>query len=436
MRFRTYKNTDLTVSEVGFGLWTISTGWWGNFTEGEAIALMHKAFDLGITLFDAADTYGNGLSEELIAKAFPNQRDEIVIATKVGYDFVHHGEARGRGQREIPQDFSPEAVTRATDAALKRLKTDRIDLLQLHNIRMEQVNDDPLWKTLEKLKSEGKVRYAGIALGPAIGWLYEGVNCIRERDLTSVQHIYNMLEQHPGRAFHDAATEAGKDTMFLIRVTHSSGMLEGKYTAETKFPPTDHRSHRPRSWLLNGIKKVEQLRFLENAERTLGQAALQWLLADDRVASTLPNIYNEEQLVEFAKAPDTAPMTSDEMAKIEDLYSGNFGIEEEPPKFKGTMELRERDIEGKPRWVAERVGRRVRCCSRFAVRSVVWNVRQHLHCAAHRAAATGSRWEIAAASPPNLKHLLPRPVRPGGFRVVPERASANGRQSSDLCKRP
>jgi hypothetical protein len=110
VKFRTYKNTDLTVSEVGFGLWTISTGWWGNFTEGEAIALMHKAFDLGVTLFDAADTYGNGLSEELIAKAFPNQRDEIVIATKVGYDFAHYGEARGRGQREIPQDFSPEAV--------------------------------------------------------------------------------------------------------------------------------------------------------------------------------------------------------------------------------------------------------------------------------------------------------------------------------------
>src|SRR6266540_387170 len=81
MRFRTYKNTNLTVSEVGFGLWTISTGWWGNFTEGEAIALMHKAFDIGITLFDAADTYGNGLSEELIAKAFPNQRDAFVSAT-------------------------------------------------------------------------------------------------------------------------------------------------------------------------------------------------------------------------------------------------------------------------------------------------------------------------------------------------------------------
>ena len=339
MRFRTYKNTDLTVSEVGFGLWTISTGWWGNFTEGEAIALMHKAFDLGITLFDAADTYGNGLSEELIAKAFPKQRDEITVATKVGYDFVHHGEARGRGQREIPQDFSPEAIERATDAALKRLKTDHVDLLQLHNIRMEQVYDDMLWKTLEKLRASGKVRYYGVALGPAIGWLYEGANCIRERDITSIQHIYNMLEQHPGHALHDAATQAGKDTMFLIRVTHSSGMLEGKYTAQTVFPPTDHRSHRPRSWLLNGIKKIDKLRFLETSERTLGQAALLWLLADERVASTLPNIYNEEQLIEFAKAPGCPPLTSDELGQIDNFHSKNFDVEEEPPKFKGTMEL-------------------------------------------------------------------------------------------------
>src|SRR6266702_7168918 len=339
MKFRTYKNTDLTVSEVGFGLWTISTGWWGNFTEGEALSLMRKAFDLGVTLFDAADTYGNGLSEEYIAKAFPKNRDKSVIATKVGYDFVTHGEARGRGQREIPQDFSPDAIVRATEAALKRLKTDRIDLLQLHNIRMEQVEDDALWKTLEQLKGAGKIRYYGIALGPAIGWMYEGINAIRERDFTSLQHIYNMLEQHPGRALHDAATEIGKDTMFLIRVTHSSGMLEGKYTADTVFPPTDHRSHRPRSWLLNGIKKIDKLRFLENSQRTLGQAALLWLLADERVASTLPNIYNEEQLVEFAKAPESPPLTADDLAKIDELYSNNFGIEEEPPKFKGTMEL-------------------------------------------------------------------------------------------------
>src|SRR4051812_9329041 len=339
MRFRNYKNTDLNVSEVGFGLWTVSTGWWGTFTDDEAIRLMHKAFDLGMNLFDAADTYGNGRSEELLAKAFPTQRDEIVIATKVGYDFVTHGENRGRGQREIPQDFSPDAIARATDAALKRLKTDRIDLLQLHNIRMEQIYDDALWTALENLKASGKVRYYGVALGPAIGWLYEGVNSIRERDITSVQHIYNILEQHPGRAMQEAATEAGKDTMFLIRVTHSSGMLEGKYTAETTFPPGDHRGHRPRSWLLNGVKKIDQLRFLENSDRTLGQAALRWLLADQRIASTLPNIYNEEQLIEFARAPETARLTDEELNRIDELYRNNFGLEPEESKFKGTMEL-------------------------------------------------------------------------------------------------
>src|SRR5438067_10669357 len=147
-----------------------------------------------------------------------------------------------------------------------------------------------------------------------------------------------MLEHHPGRPMQDAATELGKDTMFLILVTHSSEMLEGKYTADTVSPPTDHRSHRPRSWLLNGIKKIDKLRFLENSERTLGQAALLWLLADNRVASTLQNIYNQEQLVEFAKAPECPALTPDELAKIDNLHSANFGVEEEPPKFKGTME--------------------------------------------------------------------------------------------------
>jgi aryl-alcohol dehydrogenase-like predicted oxidoreductase len=337
MKFRTYKNTDLTVSEVGFGLWTISTGWWGQFTEGEAIALMHKALDLGITLFDAADTYGNGLSEELIAKAFPTRRDDIVIATKVGYDFVNHGDER-RGQRAIPQDFSPAGLVAATDAALKRLKTDRIDLLQLHNIGMAEVDNDSIWETMEKLRTAGKVRYGGFALGPAIGWLYEGIRGIEKWPVTSVQHIYNLLEQHPGAGIQDAAREFNRDTMFLIRVTHSSGMLEGHYTADTVFPPNDHRNHRPRSWLLNGVKKVDTLRFLEGSDRTLGQAALQWLLADERVASTLPNIYDEKQLVEFARAPECPALTSDELARIAALAAGNFGVKEEPGRYKGTME--------------------------------------------------------------------------------------------------
>ena len=136
---------------------------------------------------------------------------------------------------------------RATDAALKRLKTDRIDLLQLHNIRMEQIYDDAVWTTLEKLKASGKIRYSGIALGPAIGWLYEGINCIRERNVTSVQHIYNMLEQHPGRAMQDAATRGWQGHhVSHFASTHSSACSR-KYTVETTFPPNRHRSHRPRA---------------------------------------------------------------------------------------------------------------------------------------------------------------------------------------------
>ena len=339
MEFRTFRNTDLRVSTVGFGLWTVSTGWWGSYTEGEAIALMHKAFDLGITLFDAADTYGNGLSEELIAKAFPKgNRDGVVIATKVGYDVANHGGDERRGQRAIPHDFSPDALVAATDAALRRLRTDRIDLLQLHNIGLAEVEDDAPWETLDRLIAAGKIRHGGFALGPAIGWLYEGKMAIERRPVTSVQHIYSLLEPHPGRALHETAERMNRDTMFLVRVPHSSGMLEGRYTAETVFADNDHRKHRPRSWLLNGIEKVNRLRFLEGPDRTLGQAALQWLLADDRVASTLPNIYDEAQLREFATAPDSPRLSDDEMARVADLSVDNFGVTEEPPKYKGLME--------------------------------------------------------------------------------------------------
>lgn len=340
MKYRTFRGTDVRVSEVGFGLWTVSTGWWGTYTDDEAVALMRRALELGVTLFDAADTYGNGRSEELIAKAFPDRRDEIVIATKVGYDFVHHGEERGRGQREIPQDFRPEAIRAAAEAALRRLGTDRIDILQLHNIRMEQTADAALWAVLEDLRTEGKIKVAGVALGPAIGWLGEGVEAIRKHNPGVIQHIYNLLEPHPGAAIHRAARECGAETMALIRVPHSSGMLEGRYTADTVFPPNDHRNHRPRSWLLNGVKKVEQLRFLErDGVRTLGQAAMLWLLADDRVASVLPNIYDAEQLAEFAKAPDLPPLSAEELDRVAELVGQNFGLELEEPRFKGTMEL-------------------------------------------------------------------------------------------------
>ena len=335
MQYRTYPGTDVTVSAVGFGLWTTATGWWGSMTDDEAVALLRDAADRGITLFDAADTYGNGRSEEQLAKAFAGRRDRVVYATKFGYDFYHHAGER-RGQQEIAADFSPAFVRFALEQSLRRLQTDYIDIWQMHNAHLEQVRDGELHALLDTFVREGKLRSWGVALGPAIGWLYEGVEAAAN-GVASIQMIQNILEPFPGNEMIAAADRAGSNTGFMIRVPHSSGMLEGKYTAETVFPENDHRRHRPRSWLLNGLKKIETLQFLVTPERTLGQAAIQWLLAEPRVMTVLPNIYDREQLAEFAAAPQTPALRPDELARVAELARTNFGVVEEPMRYKGTM---------------------------------------------------------------------------------------------------
>ena len=115
MQYRTYPGTTLAVSTVGFGLWTTATGWWGQTTDAQADVLLHEAYDLGITLFDAADTYGNGRSEEQLGRAFEGRRDAVVFSTKFGYDFQRYAGER-TGQSEIPQDFSSAAPSRIHSA--------------------------------------------------------------------------------------------------------------------------------------------------------------------------------------------------------------------------------------------------------------------------------------------------------------------------------
>jgi aryl-alcohol dehydrogenase-like predicted oxidoreductase len=347
LKYRTYPETQITVSAVGFGLWTTATGWWGQMSDDDAVALLREALDLGVTLFDAADTYGNGRSEEQLAKAFADRRDRVVYSTKFGYDFYNYAAER-KGQSEIPQDFSPGYVRFALEQSLRRLGTDVIDLYSIHNARLAQIYDDELFALLEDFKREGKIRAYGVALGPAIGWLVEGVEAARRRNVTNVQMIWNMLEQFPGDEMLRAAREAGAETGYQIRVPHSSGMLEGKYTLETTFPAGDHRRHRPRLWLVNGVKKIETLRFLETSSRTLGQAAIQWLLAEPRTMTVLPNIYDRDQLREFAAAPEGDDLTEDELARIAELAATNFGVEEEPMRYKGTMSFDEASAQRSP----------------------------------------------------------------------------------------
>src|SRR4051794_15156624 len=109
MKFRTFPKTNLTVSEVGFGVWTLSAGWWGDRTDDEAIAMLRLARDLGITFFDTADTYGNGRGEELLKQAFGPNPQDVVYATKFGYD-IYTPSDTPRGQMELPHNFTPEFI--------------------------------------------------------------------------------------------------------------------------------------------------------------------------------------------------------------------------------------------------------------------------------------------------------------------------------------
>jgi len=339
MKYRTFPGTSVRVSEVGFGTWTISTGWWGEKTDAEAVAMLRSALDdHGVTFFDAADAYGNGRSERQIAEAFRGRREEIVIGTKVGYDIYDEAAQKARrGQNELPMRTDRAFIRMAVDKCLERLETDYIDVLQLHNAKMEHVRDPEVWETMRELVREGKVRAWGAAFGPAIGWLYEAVELVeREPDINTIQMIWNVLEQHPGTAMLDAAKAHAPNCCFNVRVTHASGMLEGKYTEDTVFPENDHRRHRPRSWLINGVQKVRTLDFLAR-EMTLGQAALKWLLAEPLVVTTLPNIYDAEQLAEFADASDKADLPADAMRRVAELNETNFGVSEEPMNYKGTM---------------------------------------------------------------------------------------------------
>src|ERR1051326_872766 len=177
MRTRRIGRSDLIVSEIGFGTWTLVTDWWGRTDDSHH--MIQAAVDAGINFIDTAPVYGTDGAGETILADYLAHRDDLVLTTKVGYDIA--AERKFPGQSERPHDWRPESVRAQVEDSLRRLGTDRIDLLQLHNPRIEPMLDDEVWDTLVALRSEGKVRELGVALGPAIGWVEEGNRSIAER---------------------------------------------------------------------------------------------------------------------------------------------------------------------------------------------------------------------------------------------------------------
>ncbi|MEA2299875.1 MAG: hypothetical protein QOE44_410 [Solirubrobacteraceae bacterium] len=324
MEIRRFGDTDLETSSVGFGTWALGSDWWGEHEDPDA--LVARALELGITFFDTGDTYGQGLNEELVGAALAKAgavRSEIQISTKFGYLLDH--ERTDHGESERPHDWSAAHTRAALEASLGRLRTDYVDLYQLHNPRMDALDHDELFAELEALKAEGKIRHYGVALGPKIGWRDEGVRALEERPITSLQTVYNMLEQEPGAEFlrHARATGAG----IIARVPTSSGLLEGHLTPEHTFDGNDHRRHRPRSWLIDGLKKVDQLDFLlRGGERTLAQVAFAFILAQPGIATVVHTVNTRAQLEEWSAATDVPRLDDDELAAFDELYRSGFGL--------------------------------------------------------------------------------------------------------------
>ena len=318
MKYKTLGKSGISVSEVGFGAWTIALDWWGKKIEdNEAKRMLKKAYDLGINFFETADMYGKGKSEKLIGEVFKEMRDEIVISTKYGYDFESVEQI---GHRELPQRFDPRFTENALKNSLTILQTDYIDVYGLHNPKLNHIRDDKIFQTLDQMIKEEKIKTYQVALGPAIGWTHEGLEAMNRKNVSAVQTVYNILEQTPGNELIENGER--KNVGILVRVPDASGILTGKVKAETKIDEKDHRSVRKGEWIKASLAKVEQLRPIADRNNlTIIELAIKFILSKKAVSSVFPTVVSVEEIESFAAMSDGRYLSTSDIKEINDLYS-------------------------------------------------------------------------------------------------------------------
>jgi len=318
LKYKTLGKSGISVSEIGFGAWTIALDWWGKKIEdNEAKHMLKKAYDLGINFFETADMYGKGKSEKLIGEVFKEMRDEIVISTKYGYDFESVEQI---GHKELPQRFDPRFTENALKNSLTRLQTDYIDVYGLHNPKLNHIRDDKIFQTLDQMIKEEKIKTYQVALGPAIGWTHEGLEAMNRKNVSAVQTVYNILEQTPGNELIENGER--KNVGILVRVPDASGILTGKVKAETKIDEKDHRSVRKGEWIKASLAKVEQLRPIADRNNlTITELTIKFILSKKAVSSVFPTVVSVEEIESFATMSDGRYLSTSDMKEINDLYS-------------------------------------------------------------------------------------------------------------------
>jgi aryl-alcohol dehydrogenase-like predicted oxidoreductase len=313
MRHRPLGRTGLEVSEIGFGAWGIGgttpgATSYGATSDDESRRALERALERGIDFFDTSGVYGAGHSERLIGEVLGARRARVVLATKAG-----------RGDYLSPADFSPDAIRRSLDASTARLRTDWVDLLQLHNPPVKQMRpDDPALETMRSLQREGRIRAFGISVADPI----EARIAIEELGAPVLQLNLNLLDQRP---FDDGVLDlaARHGCGIIARTPLCFGVLTGAVDEATRFAPDDHRSVWPREQIDRWVEASRSFvaRVARRDVQTPAQIALRFCLSSPAVAATIPGMLTCEQVDENASASDLGPLPSGDFDALRELYA-------------------------------------------------------------------------------------------------------------------
>ena len=292
MQYRGFGNTDLKVSEVGFGAWGIGGPamagdipiGWGDVDDDTSVKSLQKAFDLGINFYDTADFYGLGHSEELIGQVFGNRQD-VIIASKVGH--------RLAGDQSIFVDYSKEYIIKACEESLQRLQRDSIDYYQLHTAKKADLEKGDCLEALEQLQQEGKIRYWGLSLNTFAP--EPEADYMLENNLgNGFQLVFNVINQQALSIF-EKAQQAGKG--IIVRMPLQFGLLTGKFDKNSRFEPNDHRHFRLTPEILesslDALDEVWPLCEKYGISKT--ELSMNFILSFAEVSTVIPGIKTPEQ---------------------------------------------------------------------------------------------------------------------------------------------
>lgn len=292
------------VSRIGLGCWQLGDDCWGDVSEDTAQSILREAYEAGVTFFDTADVYGGGLSESRIGRFLRETDADVTVATKIGRF----------GEPGWPLNFTRDAIRKHTEASLKRLGVDALDLVQLHCIPTEALVQGEVFEFLRELQTEGRIK----AWGVSVESVEEGLLCLTQPGLASLQVIFNALRQKPAHVLLPRAKQMG--VSIIVRLPLASGILAGKYTADTIFPANDHRNWNQDGGAFhvgetfNGIPFVEAVAFADELKTSLPEgwpladAALRWILDHEAVTTIIPGASKPGQAARNVAALNLPPL--------------------------------------------------------------------------------------------------------------------------------